>query len=361
MSTHVKGRGAQVRPGNRFERVHYQIDLEHFDCVDIEEDGYVERLRAMPTEYYFDETQSIIAENNSPDIPFRYSLNPYRGCVHGCAYCYARPTHEYLGFDAGLDFETKVMVKRDAPRLFRDWLARDAWQPELIAMSGVTDCYQPAERHFRLTRGCLQVASEARQPIGIVTKNALVVRDADILREMASCDTVSVAVSINSLDHELARSLEPRTSTPSARLRAIERLSSAGVATAVVVGPVIPGLNDHEMAAILAAAASAGASSASYILLRLPLAVEPIFVDWLRRVRPSSAEKIIGRIQATRDGNMSCSQFGGRMRGTGPIAEQIANTFQVFAAKYRLDRHWPPLDATQFRPPVDSSGQLRLF
>lgn len=351
------GRGAQINPPNRFEAIRVEPDFEHFE----EDAEFLTETMRPRTEYFVDTSRSIISENDSPDVPFRFSLNPYRGCQHGCAYCYARPTHEYLGLSAGVDFESKIFVKRDAAALFRDWLARDRYRPELIAFSGVTDCYQPAERKFRLTRSCLEVARDARQPVGIVTKNALVTRDVDVLAEMAKDNVISVSVSVTSLDQSLTCELEPRTSSPAARLRAIRTLSEAGIPVRVMAAPMIPGLNDHELPAILEAAADAGATTASYILLRLPLAVKPIFLEWLARTNPSRAERVISRIRSVRDGHLSNSTFGTRMRGTGEIADQIANTFHVFARKYGLDRPIPPLSTEHFQPPQPKSGQLRLF
>lgn len=353
----AKGRGAQIEPPKRFERVRLERDLEY-----LEHDAEaVEQLETVATEFFEDQSGSIISTNDSPDVPFRYSLNPYRGCAHGCAYCYARPSHEYLGFDAGLAFETKIIVKRRAPELLRDWLCRGSWQPEEIAIAGVTDCYQPCERQFRLTRGCLEVARDANQPIGIITKNALVLRDLDILRPMAECGVVNVSLSITSLEQELARTMEPRTSAPAARLRAVAALAEAGIPVSIMIAPVIPGLNDHEIPSILKAAADAGANSADYVLLRLPLAVEPVFLDWLRRTQATQAEKIISRIRSTRDGSLSNATFGERMRGKGPIAQQISQTFKVFAAKYGLSRSLPHLRTDLFRPPRSATGQMRLF
>jgi DNA repair photolyase len=349
------GRGAQVDPPNRFEAVHAEPDWEHL------EEGDSPDERPVKTQFLVDHSRSIVSENDSPDIPFRYSVNPYRGCEHGCAYCYARPTHEYLGFNAGLDFESRILVKERAPELLRDWLARDEYQPEWIAFSGVTDCYQPCERRFELTRRCLQVAAECGQPIGIVTKNALVARDLDVLQPMADRRTVRVLLSVTTLDKELARTLEPRTSSPAARLRTIAELSAAGVETGVMIGPVIPGLNDSEIPAILAAAKEAGATMAAYVLLRLPLTVRPVFTDWLAKALPSKKEKIEALIRQCRGGELNDSQFGRRRLGEGPIAEQIAQTFRVFAKKQGLDRTVPPLETRFFKHPIPNSGQLRLF
>lgn len=351
------GRGSNIRPPNRFLAVHAEDDFEQLEA----DDDHFESLRTIPTQYIADDSRSIVSENDSPDIGFRYSLNPYRGCAHGCAYCYARPTHEYLGLSAGLDFETKVFVKHAAPELFRDWLNRPGYEPEMIMFSGVTDCYQPAEREFGITRKCLEVALEARQPVGIVTKNALVTRDLDVLRRMAERNVVHVSISITTLDPNLARRLEPRTSRPGARLRTISALRAGGIPVNVMLAPVIPGLNDSEVPQVLAAAAEAGASSAAYILLRLPLTVKPVFLDWLARETPTHRDRVESRIRATRDGELSDSQFGSRMRGRGEIADQIRKTFKVFARKHGLDRRLPELDTSGFQPPTPSCGQLRLF
>ncbi len=349
--------GSMIDPPNRFEKTRSEPDLEHLEW----DQEYLSQLHERKVEYLTDTSKTIISENNSPDIPFRYSLNPYRGCVHGCAYCYARNSHEYLGFNAGLDFETRIVVKHDAARLFREFLSNDAWQPEEVVFSGVTDCYQPAERQFRLTRQCLEVALECRLPVGIVTKNALVVRDLDLLRELASRRLVHVNVSVTTLDAELARVMEPRTSIPSARLRAVEMLVQAGIPTRVMVAPIIPGLNDSEIPAILEAAKAAGALGASWILLRLPMTVEPVFQEWLSRTQPLKAAKIEGLIRETRGGKLSSSDWGQRMVGTGQIAEQIQKLFRVFVQKYKLDQPFPPHDFSQFRPSKPRSGQLRLF
>lgn len=352
-----RGRGSQINPPNRFTRIELVDDLEH-----LEHDEEARAARsAVRTEYFADNAKNIVSENDSPDIPFRYSLNVYRGCAHGCSYCYARPTHEYFDLSAGLDFETKIFVKERAPELFRDWLARDGYQPETITVSGVTDCYQPIERQLCLTRRCLKVALEARQPIAMVTKNALVTRDLDILKEMAALHVVSVALSVTTLDQSLSRVMEPRTSSPAAKLRALEKLAAAGVRTHVLVAPVIPGLTDHEIPGILQAARDAGAVSASYILLRLPLTVEPVFLEWLARAQPDKKAKVESRIRATRGGKMYEGTFGVRMKGRGEIAEQIRKTFKLFAHRHGLDKKHEGLDATQFRRPVTSSGQGWLF
>jgi DNA repair photolyase len=357
VGTNVVGRAAQAAPPNRFEKIHVESDFEQL----LDDDELLAEERRVPTEFLVDQSQSLITSNDSPDVGFTYSANPYRGCEHGCAYCYARPGHEYLGFNAGLDFETRIMVKQRAPELLREELAKPSWRGEFIALSGVTDCYQPAERHFKLTRGLLEVMLEARQASGIITKNALVARDLDLLEPLAKLRLTEVNLSITSLDAELQRTLEPRTSNPQAKLAAMKKLSAAGVPVRVMVAPVIPGLTDHEMPRILEAAAEAGATSAGYTLLRLPLAVRPIFLDWLGRNYATKLEKVKSLIRDTRSGQLNDPKFGSRMRGEGPYAEQIRQTFKVYTKRYGLDRPLPGPDCTQFRPPRPSSGQLSLF
>lgn len=352
-----KGRGSRLKPPNRFDRVHSEADFEHLEF----DEDVLQDLARLQTEYLPDDSRSIVSENTSPDIPFRYSANPYRGCLHGCAYCYARPFHEYLGLNAGVDFESKIYVKHKAAKLLREFLCRDKWRCELINFSGITDCYQPAERTFRLTRQCLEVALEARQPIGIITKNALVVRDLDLLQQMAAHQLVQVNISITTLDTHLARTMEPRTSSPPARLRAIRALHAAGVPVNVMVAPIIPGLNDSEIPAILQTVAEAGARRANMTLLRLPLTVRPVFQEWLARTQPHLQEKIESRLRGCRDGELNSAKFGERMRGTGQMAEQIQQTFRLFRKKYGLDAALLPPDTSHFRPPRSSRGQLRLF
>jgi len=349
--------GSNIDPPNRFETVHRELDLEHLEW----DEEYLHGLENRRIQYIFDASKSVVSENASPDIPFRYSLNPYRGCAHSCPYCYARNTHEYLGYNAGLDFETKILVKPNAPKLFREFLTRKSWEPESITFSGVTDCYQPAERRFRLTRQCLEVAWECRQPVSIVTKNALVLRDIDLLEQMARLNLVHVFLSVTSLDPELARVMEPRTSIPAARLRAVTMLAEAEVPVGVMVAPTIPGLNDSEMPEILKAAKEAGANTASFILLRLPLTVEPVFLEWLERTEPQKRARIEGRIRDTRGGNLSSSAWGERMRGKGEFADQIGRLFNVCVRRHGLDRKLPPLDCTEFKRPDPDPEQLKLF
>lgn len=353
----IVGRGTPLQTPNRFEATRRESDFEQL----AEDDDLLAARRRVPTQFLPDDSRSILSHNDSPDVGFSWSINPYRGCEHGCAYCYARPYHEQLGLSAGLDFETRIMVKHQAPALLRAELGRPNWKAETISISGVTDCYQPIERELRLTRGCLEVMAEAWQPAGIITKNALVVRDIDLLARMAAQNTVQVNISLTSLDQSLARELEPRTSSPAARLRAIRELTAAGVPVRVLVAPLIPGLNDEEAPAILEAAREAGAGSASYVLLRLPLAVEPIFRAWLDEHRPLAKPRVEALLRETRAGKLNDSQFGRRMRGQGTYADQIAAMFKIFKKKHGLDQPLPAMDASQFRPPREPSGQLRLF
>ena len=349
--------GSNLNPANRFESVHMEPELE-----DLENDPeYVASLSNRRIEYIEDDSKSIVATNNSPDLPFNFSLNPYRGCIHGCSYCYARPGHEYLGFNAGMDFETKIVVKKNAPQLFRKFLSRKARKCESISFSGVTDCYQPAERQFQLTRQCLEIALEFNQPIGIVTKNALIARDIDLLSQMASRKLVHALISITTLDAQLARDMEPRTSIPKARLRTVRELSEAGIPTGVLVAPIVPGLNEPEIPAILNAAAEHGAITAAFIMLRLPLTVEPVFKEWLQRTRPDQASAILNRISHVRDGSLNDSKFGRRMTGSGIFADQIRKLFQIHKSKNGLDRSMPSYDCSAFKIPNYNGEQKTLF
>lgn len=346
-------RGADHSVPNRFESV-------RLDVVDLDVDPEEAFATNAKTEFVDDHSRSIVSTNNSPDIHFNFSINPYRGCEHGCAYCYARPSHEYLGYDAGLDFESKILVKRDAAELFRKWLARPNWHVEAVVMSGVTDPYQPCEREFRITRQILEVARECGQPMSLITKNALITRDIDILAEMAERQLVRAAISLTTLDAGLARRLEPRTSTPAARLRAIRELTDAGIPVRVMTAPIVPGLNDSEIPQLLEAAADAGAVSAGHVLLRLPLSVEPVFRLWLAKEEPAKQAKVEAAVRGTRDGKMYVSDWGQRQSGTGFRAEQIAQTFRVFAKKHGLDDAMPAVRTDLFVRP-NLNGQLSLF
>lgn len=335
----IRGRGAADNPTNRFERLSYEPDV----------DGSELERPAPTTHFYRDTTRSIITYNDSPDVGFSASINPYRGCEHGCIYCYARPTHEYLGFSAGLDFESKIMVKEEAPELLRRELASPRWQPQVLAISGVTDCYQPIERRLQLTRRCLEVLAEYRNPVCIITKNQLVTRDIDVLRELARHDAVVVNLSVTTLDAGLAGVMEPRASRPAARLAAIAALNEAGIPAGVMVAPVVPGLTDHEMPAILAAAAKAGARAAGYVALRLPHGLGPLFEDWLARNFPERKEKVLGRIRELRSGRLYDARFGSRMSGEGEIARMLKNMFELARRQAGIPDDRPELSTKSFR------------
>jgi DNA repair photolyase len=345
----IRGRGAAGNPPNRFEKRHYEPDA---DCT-------AGDSPAPTTEFFRDTTRTIIATNNSPDVGFEASINPYRGCEHGCIYCYARPTHEYLGFSAGLDFESKIMVKEDAPELLRRELSSRRWQPKPLALSGVTDPYQPIERRPRLTRRCLEVLAEFRNPVIIITKNHLVTRDADLLAELARHNAAAVIVTLTTLDEELRRILEPRASQTAGRLMAIEELNRAGVPAGTLVAPVIPGLTDHEIPTILAEAAQRGARFAGFTPVRLPLAVAPLFERWLEQHFPDRKEKVLGRIRGLRGGKLNDARFGHRMRGDGPVADVIRKLFRVARQRVGIPDGWPDLSTAAFRRP--EGGQRWLF
>jgi DNA repair photolyase len=345
----ARGRGTSLNPPNRFEKLAY---LPIIDSPDDEE-------RAARTQYLKDVSRSLITFNDSPDVGFDASINPYRGCEHGCIYCYARPYHEYLGFSAGLDFETKILVKEDAPELLRKELASPKWRPRLVAISGVTDAYQPIERKLQLTRRCLEVLAEFRNPVVIVTKNHLVTRDVDVLKELAAFNAAAVCVSVTTLDAELARVMEPRTSTPDNRLEAIRILADAGVPVRVLAAPIIPGLTDHEIPAIIQAAAEAGAQHAGYVVVRLPHGVGELFEGWLEEHYPDRKKKVLNRIREMRGGKLNDPNFGSRMRGEGAFAEQIKSMFTLACRRSGLEFSGPELSTGAFRRASDA--QLSLF
>jgi DNA repair photolyase len=344
-----RGRGAAENPPNRFIPLYRERA----------EDWREEDDPAPTTLFFHDQTRTVLANNDSPDVPFEFSLNPYRGCEHGCAYCYARPTHEWLSLSAGLDFESKIFVKEDAPELLRKELSSPKWIPQCVSISGVTDPYQPVERRLEITRRCLQVFAEFKNPIGIVTKNALVTRDIDVLKELAAVDAAMVFLSVTTLDTELARTMEPRASAPAARLRAVTELAGAGIPVGVMVAPIIPGLNDHEAPAILEASAAAGALTAGYTVLRLPFAVKDNFTAWLDRHYPAAKEKVLGRLRGARDGNLNDSRFGRRMRGEGEWSEVFNEMFRLHRARVGMSNKAHHLSVAAFtngRP-----KQLSLF
>ena len=341
----IRGRGASWSPANRFEKVH--VDLRDADVVDGDLDDE-ERPRCA-TQFFRDGSKTIISRNNSPDVGFETSVNPYRGCEHGCVYCYARPTHEYLGFSAGLDFESKIMVKMDAAKLLNEELESPRWKPQTLVMSGVTDPYQPIERKLRITRGCLEVLTKFCNPVAIITKNRLVTRDIDLLRELAACNAAAVNISVTSLDAKLQHVLEPRTSPPSARIETIQQLRSAGIPAGVMVAPIIPGLTDHEVPRILEACSQAGAQFAGYTIVRLPWAVAPLFEHWLEEHFPDRKEKILGRIRDLRgNGRLNNSQWRTRMTGEGIFAEQIASLFEIGCRRAGIGER-PRLSTAAFR------------
>ncbi len=347
-----RGRGAGVNPGNRFEAVRLHVLGEYLDHRSAVEGDAPQRVA---TQTFADDSKTIINPVDSPDVGFRWSINPYRGCEHGCSYCYARPFHEALGFSSGLDFETKIMVKRGAAAMLRKELGRAKWRGETIAMSGVTDCYQPIEARYRITRGCLEVMADCRQAVGIVTKNKLVLRDLDLLTRLAEHGAVAVAISVTTLQNDLAAKMEPRASSPGDRLAAVRALAERGIPVAVMMAPVIPGLNDREVPAILEAAAEAGARRASYVFLRLPYQVKQVFSDWLAQAFPDRAQKVLSLIRQARGGRLNDATVGRRMRGEGSFARQVGRVFEVFAKKHGLDRGMPALNHAAFRRPGEST------
>ena len=350
----IRGRGASWSPANRFEKFH--VDLTDPDVVDFDPEDGPALHRA--TQFFNDNTKTIIARNQSPDVGFEVSINPYRGCEHGCIYCFARPTHEYLGFSAGLDFESRIVVKKDAPRLLEAELSSSKWKPQMLMMSGVTDCYQPIERKLRVTRGCLEVLAKFRNPVGILTKNRLVTRDLDVLSELARHDAVAVNLSITTLDPRLQRILEPRTSPPAGRLDAVAQLRAAKIPVGVMVAPVIPGINDHEIPAIVAACAKSGAQFAGYVLLRLPWAVSPLFEHWLDEHFPERKAKVLAQVRAIRGGEkLYDARWRKRQTGEGTLAEQIGNMFKVSCRRAGIGER-PKLSTANFRRPNE---QLKLI
>lgn len=345
-----KGRGAQFNTPNKFLKT--EVKREHVEAIDdwIEEDIHTQYIDIFP--------KTIVNKVDSPDVGMWYSMNPYQGCEHGCIYCYARNSFEYWGYSAGVDFESKILIKKDAPRLLRAFLMNPKWNCVPIGVSGNTDCYQPAERKFRITRQLLEVCNEFNQPVGIITKNAGILRDKDILEEMASKKLVSVLMSITSFDETLRRAMEPRTTTGNQRIKVIRELSKVGVPAGVMLGPMIPGLNDHEMPAILKAGSEAGASFSAYTFVRLNGSVKFLFHDWLYKCFPERADKVWHMIQDGHDGKVSDSRYGVRMSGEGPLAKLISDQFHTYTSKYGLGYERMDLDCSRFRRPGE---QGKLF
>lgn len=342
----VTGRGATLNPPNRFERLHFELSEGE------------EETESSKTTYYEDHSASLITYNDSPDVCFTASINPYRGCEHGCIYCYARPMHEYLGFSSGYDFESRIMVKTKAPEILHRELSSSQWKPQGIAMSGATDCYQPIERHLQLTRQCLQVLAKFRNPVGIITKSHLVTRDLDLLQELAHYQAVSVHISLTTLDSNLARLLEPRAALPEHRLDAITTLAKAGISVSILMAPIIPGLTDYEIPKLLQAAADAGAKGAGYVILRLPHAVEKLFIDWLETHFPEKKNRVITQLQAMRLGNLNDATFHRRMTGEGPLADHISQLFSLCVKRFKLNQSRDSLNIRAFQRPTE---QLQLL
>ena len=353
----MRRRGAAINPANRFQPFRLHVDGDWLD----EEHDPGRPPRRVPLQVYPDATRRVIHRVvATSDVPFDWTLNPYRGCEHGCVYCYARPFHEYLGFSAGLDFETKLVAKHDAPDLLRRELAASTWRGEPIVMSAITDVYQPIEAKLGIVRRCLEVLAEAGQPVSTMTKGALVLRDLDLWQRLAQHNAGRVTVTLVTLDDQLAKSLEPRAASPARRLRMIRELSDAGVEVAVNVAPVIPGLTDFEVPAILEAVADHGATSASWVLLRLPYQLKAIFLDWMEReLHPSRARRVESRLRQARNGKLYDAST--RWDPQGPISRQIGDSFNLFCRRYKLNAERRPLDNQHFRPPTLPGAQLALF
>ena len=345
-----KGRGSISNAAGRFEKQSTVADDDGWGNLDAD-------LPPLKTEVMLDNSRTIINYNDSPDIPFDRSINPYRGCEHGCIYCFARPSHTYLGLSAGLDFETRILIKPDAPQLLRQALSKRNYQCATLALGTNTDPYQPLERQHKIMRQILEVLLETRHPVSIVTKSALIERDLDLLSAMAAQGLVSVGVSITTLDNKLARSLEPRAAAPQRRLEVITSLRQAGIPTIVMVAPVIPALNDAELESIIKAAHSAGANTAAYIMLRLPLEVADLFAEWLRQHYPLKAEHVLNLIKECRGGKTYDSAFKQRMTGTGQYAELIAQRFRLICKRLELEVALPELRTDLFKKPA-ANGQM---
>ena len=347
---YLQGRGAQINTKNKFLKT--ELTKEYIEGID----EWTESNTA--TQYIEQEAKSIVNKVDSPDVGMWYSMNPYQGCEHGCIYCYARNVHEYWGFSAGLDFERKIIVKKNAPELLRKFLMSPKWECLPISLSGNTDCYQPAEQHYRITRRLLEVCNEFNQPVGMITKNAGMLRDIDILKKMADKKLVSILVSITSFDEELRRVLEPRTTTAKQRLRIINELSNVGVRMGVMLGPMIPGLNEHEMQRIMKAAKENGATFTAYTFIRLNGAIKLLFHDWLYKNFPDRADKVWHLIEQSHDGKVNDSRWGVRMRGEGNIAQMVAQQYKKYGKLYGLNAEQWELDTTIFRRPGE---QGKLF
>jgi DNA repair photolyase len=350
----ARGRGARSNATGRYEA----IRREAFDDGWTVEDPEPQQIITTVSP---ENARTIIARNDSPDVGFSRSINPYRGCEHGCIYCYARPAHAYMGLSPGLDFETRLFFKPDAGRLLERELAHPRYVPEVIHVGGDTDPYQPQERRLRTTRAVVETLARFNHPFSIISKSALILRDLDLMAPMAALSLVKVAISVTSLDRKLARSMEPRAATPEKRLDAIRRLASAGVPVTVMFAPAIPGLNDHELEAVLERAAEAGATGAGYVALRLPLEIKDLFREWLQTDHPDRAARVMSLVRQMRGGKDYDSQWGKRMRGDGPIADVLAQRFAAAKRRYGLDGPRPALDLSRFRVPPQAGDQIDLF
>lgn len=349
MQDYFKGRGAQVKTQNRFLKAQYSTDYP---------EGLDEPLLSSPeTQLFFEHSKTIVNKVSSPDLGMAWSLNPYQGCEHGCVYCYARNTHEYYGFSAGLDFESRIMIKRNAPQLLEKFLLHPNWQPVPISLSGNTDCYQPIERKLEITRALLKVFARCRHPVGLITKNSLVLRDLDLLNDLASDNLVHVYISITTLNEELRRVMEPRTASALKRLKTVEALAKAGVPVGIMNAPIIPGLNHYEIPAVIKAAAEHGARAAGMTVVRLNGSIGKIFEDWLKKNFPDRFSKVWNQVCSLHGGNVNDSQFGRRITGEGNIAEAIHQLYRAAKKKYLAGKSMPPLNLTKFR----KGGNLNLF
>ena len=349
MDDYFKGRGAQIKTENKFLKAQYVTD--HIEGLD-------EPLLENPhTQIFHESPKKIVNKVDSPDLGFGYSMNPYQGCEHGCIYCYARNTHEYYGFSAGLDFESKIIVKENAPKLLEEQLLKPSWNAVPIMLSGNTDCYQPQEKKFGITRNLLKVLARYRHPVSIITKNSLVLRDLDLLQDLATDKLVHVYISITTLDEELRRTMEPRTASALKRLKTVEALSKANVPVGIMNAPIIPGLNHYEIPTVLKAASEHGALNAGMTIVRLNGSIGQLFEDWLRKNFPDRFDKVWNQICSMHGGNVNDSQFGRRMAGEGNIAESIHQLFRVSKKKYFAGKAMPVYDLTKFR----KGGNLSLF
>lgn len=350
IDNYKKGRGAQFNTKNKF--ITHEVTREHIEGIDDWEE------KEVPTQYIEVFPKSIVNKVESPDVGMMYSMNPYQGCEHGCIYCYARNSFEYWGYSAGLDFESKILVKKNAPELLRKFLMNKNWDATPIMLSGNTDCYQPAEQKFRLTRKLLEVCNEFNQPVGILTKNAWIIKDKDILQEMAKKNILSAMVSVTSFDDKLRRAMEPRTVTAKQRLKVIEELSNAGVRMGIMMGPMIPGLNEHEMQRIMKAGKDAGATFTAYTFIRLNGAIKFLFHDWLYKNFPDRADKVWHLIEASHDGKVNDSEWGRRMRGEGNMAQIVSQQYKKYGKLYGMNAERWDLDTSIFRRPGE---QGKLF